>query len=166
LTNQAEAEREAALIDALDGRLFARVLIPCATALRRLATAANTAKYDLAHRDWTILALVGGQAEIGFKDLSELIALDAGQLSRGLTALEQKGLVHRENLRTFPREQKVSLTPAGAELFRRMREAASARNRRLLEDVDLADLKRLAALLDVVRERAVDLLREQRLENA
>jgi DNA-binding MarR family transcriptional regulator len=142
------------------------VLIPCATALRRLATAANTAKYDLAHRDWTILALVGGQAEIGFKDLSELIALDPGQLSRGLSTLEQKGLVRRENMRTFPREQKVSLTPVGVELFRRMRESASERNRRLLEGVDLAELKRLAALLDVVRERATQLLREQRLENA
>lgn len=151
---------------ALDGRLLARVLIPCATALRRLATAANTAKYDLAHRDWTILALVGGQAEIGFKDLSELIALDPGQLSRGLTTLEQKGLVRRENLRTFPREQKVSLTTEGVELFKRMRDTASARNRELLDGVDLAELKRLAALLDVVRERAIKLLREQRLENA
>jgi DNA-binding MarR family transcriptional regulator len=156
--------RDAALEKALGEYLFSRLVIPLATTLKRLAALEYKAQYGLSHVDWTILALIGDAGQISFKDLSRLIALDAGQLSRGLKSLAQRELVQRTNQRTFPREQILSLTQDGAVLFTRMRRTARARNRKLLEDIPLEDLRRFADLVETTHARALAMLQEARPE--
>ncbi len=154
--------QDAALEQALGEHLFSRLVIPLATTLKRLAALEYKAQYGLSHVDWTILALIGDAGEISFKDLSRLIALDTGQLSRGLKSLAQRELVVRTNQRTFPREQILSFTPQGAALFTRMRRTARARNRKLLEGVALEDLRRFAGLVEMTHARALAMLQEAR----
>lgn len=157
-------QRDAELEQALGEYLFSRLVIPLATTLKRLAALEYKAQYGLSHVDWTILALIGDAGEISFKDLSRLIALDSGQLSRGLKSLAARGLVLRANQRTFPREQILSLTPEGAALWTRMRKTARTRNRKLLEDIPLEDLRGFAALAQTAHARALAMLQEARPE--
>ena len=72
-------------------------IITLATLLRRSASLTYRRQFSLSQIDWSILALVGEHAPLSHNQLADLIGLDKGQLSRGVSALVAKDLITREN---------------------------------------------------------------------
>jgi MarR family transcriptional regulator for hemolysin len=99
---------------------------------------------------WQVLRAVrsadpGSQAE-----LAEAVGVRQPTLTHHLDGLERAGLVTRWRDPDNRRVQRVLLTPAGEQLFVRLRRAAAAFEGQLtagLEDDDLAALRRLLAVL-------------------
>ncbi len=147
---------------ALGGVVLARLVLPLATTLRRLAALDDRDRHAVSQVDWSILSLVGDAGSIGFKTLSELIALDPGQLSRGVTALQARGLVARKTLNVFPREVRLSLTPLGKAVFASLHEDSLRRNEALLDGLAAEDLQRLAEILRDIQGRATKMLYDRK----
>jgi len=83
-------------------------------------------------------------------ELAEAVGIRQPTLSHHLDGMEREGLVRRERTADNRRVQRVTVTEAGEALFLRLRRAAGAFDGRLragLDDAEVADLRRLLALL-------------------
>ena len=81
--------------------------------LRRSSTLVYGRRFGLSQVEWRIVALVGEHAPISLNALAELMGLDKGQTSRGVSAL----VVGRLVLREYRREGRgvcITLTKRGA----------------------------------------------------
>ena len=82
--------------------------------------------------------------------LAGAVGIRQPTLSHHLDGMEREGLVRRERTADNRRVQRVTVTEAGEALFLRLRRAAGAFDGRLragLDDAEVADLRRLLALL-------------------
>ena len=83
-------------------------------------------------------------------ELAGAVGIRQPTLSHHLDGMEREGLVRRERTADNRRVQRVTVTEAGEALFLRLRRAAGAFDGRLragLDDAEVADLRRLLALL-------------------
>jgi MarR family transcriptional regulator, transcriptional regulator for hemolysin len=83
-------------------------------------------------------------------ELAEAVGIRQPTLSHHLDGMEREGLVRRERTADNRRVQTVTVTEAGEALFLRLRRAAGAfdgRFRAGLDDVEVAELRRLLAQL-------------------
>ena len=83
-------------------------------------------------------------------ELAEAVGIRQPTLSHHLDGMEREGLVRRERTADNRRVQTVTVTEAGEALFLRLRRAAGAFDGRLragLDDVEVAELRRLLAQL-------------------
>ncbi|SDC76117.1 MarR family transcriptional regulator, transcriptional regulator for hemolysin [Geodermatophilus telluris] len=83
-------------------------------------------------------------------ELAAAVGVRGPTLTHHLDGMERAGLVTRAPVPGDRRGQRVVLTPAGEELFLRLREAAAAFDRRLragLAEAEVAQLRRLLATL-------------------
>jgi MarR family transcriptional regulator for hemolysin len=83
-------------------------------------------------------------------ELAEVVGIRQPTLSHHLDGMEREGLVRRERTADNRRVQTVTVTEAGEALFLRLRRAAGAFDGRLragLDDVEVAELRRLLAQL-------------------
>jgi MarR family transcriptional regulator, transcriptional regulator for hemolysin len=83
-------------------------------------------------------------------ELAEAVGIRQPTLSHHLDGMEREGLVRRERTAANRRVQTVTVTEAGEALFLRLRRAAGAFDGRLragLDDVEVAELRRLLAQL-------------------
>jgi MarR family transcriptional regulator for hemolysin len=83
-------------------------------------------------------------------ELAEAVGIRQPTLSHHLDGMEREGLVRRERTADNRRAQTVTVTEAGEALFLRLRRAAGAFDGRLragLDDVEVAELRRLLAQL-------------------
>jgi MarR family transcriptional regulator, transcriptional regulator for hemolysin len=97
---------------------------------------------------WQVLLLVrsgrwGNQAQ-----MAKAMGITGATLTHHLNALEAQGLVRRWREPGNRRVQRTALTPAGEELFERLREVATRHDRRLRSLLTDAEAETLAALLD------------------
>ena len=97
---------------------------------------------------WQVLLLVrsgqwGAQAE-----LAEAMGITGATLTHHLNALERRGLVRRWREEGNRRVQRVELTPAGVELFDRLRAVAASHDERLRARLSDDETALLADLLD------------------
>jgi MarR family transcriptional regulator, transcriptional regulator for hemolysin len=97
---------------------------------------------------WQVLLLVrsgrwGNQAR-----MAEAMGITGATLTHHLNALEAKGLVRRWREPDNRRVQRTALTPAGEELFERLREAALRHDERLRSKLTDAEADTLGTLLD------------------
>jgi GNAT superfamily N-acetyltransferase len=81
-------------------------------------------------------------------DLRTTLDLDAGYVSRLLSALEADGLIERRPAPTDARRQEVRLTPQGAEAFAELDERSKLEIRELLERLSDEEQRRI---LDAMR---------------
>ena len=125
------------------------LLLRTARALARaqddaLATAGGNAA------TWQVLRAVRAAEARTQAELAEVVGVRSPTLTHHLDGLERAGLVTRWRDPDNRRVQRVLLTPAGEELFVRLRRAAAAFEGRLtagLEDGERATLRRLLATL-------------------
>jgi MarR family transcriptional regulator, transcriptional regulator for hemolysin len=83
-------------------------------------------------------------------ELADAVGIRQPTLSHHLDGMEREGLVRRERTADNRRVQTVTVTEAGEALFLRLRRAAGAFDGRLragLDDVEVAELRRLLAQL-------------------
>jgi DNA-binding MarR family transcriptional regulator/GNAT superfamily N-acetyltransferase len=92
----------------------------------------------------------GGTAEAGA--LRARLGMDAGQLSRLVTRLQEQGLVVREPSPGDGRRQRLALTAAGAEAYAALDRGAVEQWRALLAELDQGAQDRLLAGMHAVRE--------------
>ena len=76
--------------------LVSSKVIRLANVLRRSSTLVYGRRFGLSQVEWRIVALVGEHAPISLNALAELMGLDKGQTSRGVSALVVGRLVLRE----------------------------------------------------------------------
>jgi DNA-binding MarR family transcriptional regulator len=81
------------------------------------------------------------------REVAEMADHDYAAASKSLRALQQRGLVDVEQTRSRGRAAIVSLTPRGVDVWRRMRSAARARQRRLLAAFTPQEIETLWSLL-------------------
>ena len=73
--------------------------------------------YDLHHREWRILALLGEHASLPINQNAEAAATDRSTVSKMIGRLEARGLVARGASEVDGRASPVSLTPRGTTLL-------------------------------------------------
>jgi DNA-binding MarR family transcriptional regulator len=139
-------------------------VIRLANMLRRSGTLVYGRKFGLSQVEWRVLALVGEHAPITLNALAELMGLDKGQISRGVSALVTRNLLLREYRRNG-RGIAITLGPHGAELHRELMTAAIERNRLLLDGMSKAEASEFFKILDRLTKLAQAILaREQGAE--
>jgi MarR family transcriptional regulator for hemolysin len=99
---------------------------------------------------WLVLQSLKATGHRTQGELADAVGVRQPTLSHHLDGLERQGLVRRERTADNRRVQTVTVTEAGEALFLRLRRAAGAFDGRLragLDDVEVAELRRLLAQL-------------------
>jgi MarR family transcriptional regulator, transcriptional regulator for hemolysin len=104
---------------------------------------------------WQVLLLVQTRQWATQSDLAEAMGVTQGTLTHHLNAAEAQGLVRRWREPGNRRVQRVELTPAGIEMFTRLRQVAAAHDRRLRAHMTTEQSALLVGLLDAL-QRSVD----------
>ncbi len=139
-------------------RLVSSRVIHLATLLRRTASLAYKREFDLASSEWRILVLTGEFAPLSHGELTELASLDKGQLSRGVTALVDRGLLMRTRQR---RQAQIELSAEGRALFERIMALAEERNRQLVRGIPEADVDAFFRTVEQMMRTAKELFRAE-----
>jgi DNA-binding MarR family transcriptional regulator len=142
------------------GRLMSARLITLVTQIRRTAALTYRRELGLSEVDWRVLSQIGEHAPLSLNALAEVIGLDRGQLSRGVTRLVAAGLVTRTARRGGPGIL-IGLTPAGEDVFGRLMALALKRNAAFTRGIGARELATCAAVLDKMTENARALLAEE-----
>lgn len=141
--------------------LVSSKVIRLANVLRRSSTLVYGRRFGLSQVEWRIVALVGEHAPISLNALAELMGLDKGQTSRGVSALVAGRLVLRE-YRREGRGVCITLTKRGTQLYDELMISALARNDILLHGMSDAERREFFEILDRLTSLARSILeREQ-----
>jgi MarR family transcriptional regulator, transcriptional regulator for hemolysin len=97
---------------------------------------------------WQVLLLVRSEKWGAQARRAEAMGITGATLTHHLNALERRGLVRRWREAGNRRVQRAALTPAGEQLFERLREGAVRHDERLRSQLSDEETARLAALLD------------------
>jgi DNA-binding MarR family transcriptional regulator len=142
------------------GRLMSARLITLVTQIRRTAALTYRRELGLSEVDWRVLSQIGEHAPLSLNALANVIGLDRGQLSRGVTRLVAAGLASRTARRGGPGIL-IGLTPAGEDVFTRLMALAVQRNAAFTRGIGAAELATFSAVLDKMTENARALLAEE-----
>jgi len=123
-------------------------LLSLATLLRRSANLLYREELGLSEVEWRIVAIVGDQAPLTLRALVEILGLDKGQLSRGVTTLVKRRILTRSADPQDSREVHIALTPHGQATFDTLIALALKRNRELVAGLDRAEVAALLSALD------------------
>lgn len=121
-----EARRDAAptIRDLVSYRLHV-----VANLLSRGAAMRYKREFGVSLWEWRAVALLGGAAEPqSLNELARAAGIDKGQMSRVVSGLTRRRIVSRQTDANDARGIRLSLTPAGARLYRRLIGAAAQRN--------------------------------------
>lgn len=100
---------------------------------------------------WQVLVLVRSRRWDTQSAMAEEMGITGATLTHHLNALEEQGLVRRWREAGNRRAQNVELTPAGVELFDRLRGAAMRHDERLRAQLTDGQAEQLGELLDRLR---------------
>ena len=142
--------------------LLSSKVIRLANVLRRSSTLVYGRRFGLSQVEWRIVALVGEHGPVTLNALAELMGLDKGQTSRGVSALVARRLLLRE-YRREGRGIRITLSVRGTQMYDDLMTSALERNRVLLHGMNAAEkneffeiLDRLTRLARTVLEREQD----------
>lgn len=138
--------------------LLSNKILTLATLLRRSASVVYSRELGLSQSEWRIVAIVGDEAPLSLGRLVEILGLDKGQLSRGVTSLVDRGILARLPGKGDNREIRIDLTRHGGEIFACLMALALARNRELVADLNRAEQAALFNALNQLVENAKAIL--------
>ena len=101
---------------------------------------------------WLVLISLKSRQLASQRELAEAVGIQGATLTHHLDAMESAGLVTRRRDPANRRLHLVELTPAGDALFLRLRDAATAFDRRLRAGLSEGDVDQLEALLTRLRD--------------
>jgi DNA-binding MarR family transcriptional regulator len=133
--------------DAEVNQYIAAYIMGVANRLANGASSYYRKHFDLGMTEWRALMAIGTSTHRIVREVAEMADLDYAAASKSLRALQQRGLVDVEQTRSRGRAAIVSLTPRGVDVWRRMRSAARARQRRLLAAFTPQEIETLWSLL-------------------
>jgi MarR family transcriptional regulator, transcriptional regulator for hemolysin len=96
---------------------------------------------------WLILLSLKGRALASQRELADAVGIREATLTHHLTAMESARLISRRRDAANRRVQVVELTPAGEDMFARLRDAAMAFDSRLRRGISAAEVNVLEGLL-------------------
>jgi DNA-binding MarR family transcriptional regulator len=150
-----------AKVDAKPSDLVSSKVIRLANILRRSSTLVYGRSFALSQVEWRIVALVGEHAPVSLHTLADLMGLDKGQTSRGVSALVARRLALRAHRRDG-RGIAITLTARGGAIYHELMASALKRNRVLLDGLDDAERMQFFKILDRLTGLARNILeREQ-----
>jgi DNA-binding MarR family transcriptional regulator len=144
--------------------LVSNRLLSLATLLRRSANLLYRKELGLSEVEWRILAMVGDRAPLTLGALVEILGLDKGQLSRGVTALVKRRILVRSVDPQGGREVHISLTPDGQAAFEALIALALERNREFVAGSTRGEIAALLATLDRLLTNAAGMLARSRAQ--
>ena len=101
---------------------------------------------------WLVLISLKSRPLASQRELAETVGIKGATLTHHLDTMESAGLVTRRRDPANRRLHLVELTPAGDALFLRLRDAATAFDRRLRAGLSEGDAGQLEALLTRLRD--------------
>jgi MarR family transcriptional regulator for hemolysin len=101
---------------------------------------------------WLVLISLKSRPLASQRELAEVVGIKGATLTHHLDTMESAGLVTRRRDPANRRLHLVELTPAGDALFLRLRDAATAFDRRLHAGLSEGDVGQLEALLTRLRD--------------
>ena len=101
---------------------------------------------------WLVLISLKSRQLASQRELAEAVGIQGATLTHHLDTMESAGLVTRRRDPANRRLHLVELTPAGDALFLRLRDAATAFDRRLRAGLSEDDVAQLEALLTRLRD--------------
>src|SRR5207253_1927159 len=125
--------------------------------LSRNATAQYRRRFRVSPVEWQALALVGEFGPLSLNDLAAHAILDKSQLSRAVSALVNRKLVHRGRDESDGRGISLRLTPAGQRLNDELNAVAVARNTALLGALNASER---AVLPDILGKLSAEARRQ------
>jgi DNA-binding MarR family transcriptional regulator len=155
------SSRRGARAAAKPSDLLSSKVIRLANVLRRSSTLVYGRRFGLSQVEWRIVALVGEHGPVTLNALAELMGLDNGQTSRGVSALVARRLLLRE-YRREGRGIRITLSARGALMYDDLMTSALERNRVLLHGMSAAEKSEFFEILDRLTRLARTVLeREQ-----
>lgn len=113
-------------------------------------------RHGVTRREWRLLALLADRGPLSPSELAAQGQLDRARTSRSISMLVEKKLILREPLVADPRRARVSLTPAGRQVYDAVFPLVADVNAQLVSALDDA----LLAALDTAIERLTHKARE------
>ena len=129
-------------------------LVALTNAISRGASRVYLDRFGIGIMDWRVMTTLAIRPGCAGRDISALIHLDKGAVSRSLSGLAGRGLVRAEGGGRDPRRRHWQLTEAGRELHDAVLEIALERESRLVEGIPEAELE---VFLAVVRRMQANL---------
>lgn len=114
--------------------------------------------FDLALREWRVLALLAKLEPVLASALVARSPLDKASVSRAVASLTERGLVVAKTSDADRRAQLLVMTPAGKRLFRKIAPLSVERQRQLLSSFSAGERAALFESLEKLIERAGELL--------
>lgn len=103
---------------------------------------------------WLVLLALTINEEANQRRLADFVGIRGATLTHHLNAMESAGLVVRSRDPENRRSHVVRRTPAGDDMFLRLREAATAFDKKLRRGLSDKDVDTLRALLDQLSENS------------
>lgn len=122
----------------------------------RLANGASNhyrTHFSLGMSEWRAMMAIGGQAELIVRQVAELADLDYAAASKSVRVLQDRGFVSVEQTSRRGRAAVVRVTPEGAATYKKLRDAAVLRQKRLTSTFSADELATLWALLRRVEQQ-------------
>lgn len=137
----------------LDGFLPYRLSV-AADAVSHAFSKLYADKAGLSIPEWRVMAHLAHQSPASVRDVTAKVNLEKSAVSRAVSRLEGRGLIHRAAHAEDQRLLSLTLTPAGITLMQELTALASAFNARLAERLgdDGAAFTRALQLLSQVGE--------------
>ena len=127
----------------------------------RLAQAASrlyTRKYGIGLTEWSCLSTLGKEEEISASRICEMSGFDKGLVSRGLAALDAKGLIESSPVEHHNRKRLNRFTPAGRALYLEIRDLALHREEQLLKGLSAYDRAVMMGYLRIMHRNALEMV--------
>lgn len=116
----------------------------------RLANGASNhyrKRFGMGMSEWRAMMAIGNSTHRIVREVAEMADLDYAAASKSLKVLAERGLVEIEQTQRRGRAAIASLTPAGLEVYRKLRESARRRQARLLSAFTAEEVELLWSLL-------------------
>lgn len=148
-----------------EARLDLASFLPYRLSVLQLAVSRSLAliygrRFALSRHEWRALAVLAQEAPLTAVEVAERTSMDKVQVSRAVAKLVANGRVARGSDPEDRRRTRLSPTPAGRAVYRRIVPLVKARERDLTSVLTPAESRALDRIVDKLLRRALDLLGE------
>ncbi|MFY9510789.1 MAG: MarR family transcriptional regulator [Rubrivivax sp.] len=138
---------EAVATEAPVERYLAAFVMGIANRLNNGASSYYRRHFGFGMSEWRAMMAIGAANEAIVREVAEKADLDHAAASKSVRLLQERGLVSIEQTSRRGRAAIVRLTPEGAEVHKKLRDASRRRQKRLLAAFSPEEAEQLWALL-------------------
>ncbi|MBI5719324.1 MAG: winged helix-turn-helix transcriptional regulator [Burkholderiales bacterium] len=128
-------------------RYLAAYIMGVANRLANGASSHYRRRFGMGMSEWRAMMAIGTSSHRIVREVAEMADLDYAAASKSLKLLAERGLAEIEQTRRRGRAAVASLTPAGLEVYRKLRQSAQRRQVRLLSTFSAEEVQTLWSLL-------------------